>query len=155
MSDVAFEGSIRKVTKESPNRGVGLPLWAERIALLRTPTAAEVDGGPVSPEVAKAKGQTLRLTGQVLERDDFGQFQPAIERWEKTIGFDAPDPTLADGQKGQHRLNAKFTEWMMGLRPGWITGRGLSRKDEIKMCGNGVVPQQAKYALEILVKRFS
>ena len=44
---------------------------------------------------------------------------------------------------------------MMGLPDGWITRRGLSRKDEIKMCGNGVVPQQAKLALKILRDRYA
>ncbi|HMA78211.1 MAG TPA: hypothetical protein VKP88_03645, partial [Candidatus Paceibacterota bacterium] len=58
------------------------------------------------------------------------------------------------GQKGQHRLSSLFTEWMMGLDAGWITGHGLHRKDEIKMAGNGVVPQQAKLALEILMNRY-
>jgi DNA (cytosine-5)-methyltransferase 1 len=187
VSDVYFEGYERTVTKASPNRGVGLPLWAERIRLLptptimetkastnpevidkflaqkrqnsityqllRTPTAAEVEGGPVSPEVAKAKGQTLRLTGQVLALREWGEFEPAIRRWEAVTGNHAPEPTLADGQKGQHRLNARFTEWMMGLVPGWITGHGLSRKDEIKMAGNGVVPQQAVFALSLLLER--
>jgi len=189
VGDVAFEGLTRKITDESPNRGVGLPLWAERIRMLRTPNVTEVDGGPVSPEVARAKGQTLRLTGQLLDllptpntmdmlpardeskidrskggyanvresvvRPNFGQFAPAIERWEETTGNEAPDPTLPDGRDGQHRLNSQFTEWMMGLEPGWITEHGLSRKDEIKMAGNGVVPQQAKLALEILRDRYA
>jgi hypothetical protein len=159
--------------------------------LLRTPTAAEVEGGPVSPEVAKAKGQTLRLTGQVLamlptpdayagnpkkggscnpeklrqgghtvhladeveKGNDWGKFFAAISRWENVLGRKAPDATLPDGQKGQHRLSSMFTEWMMGLPEGWITGHGLHRKDEIKMAGNGVVPQQAVYALKILLDR--
>jgi DNA (cytosine-5)-methyltransferase 1 len=43
---------------------------------------------------------------------------------------------------------------MMGLEPGWITGVGLSRKDELKACGNGVVPQQAMLALKMLKARF-
>lgn len=178
VSDVWADGYERAITKESPNRGVGLPTWANRMKLLRTPTAAEVDGGPVHPDVAKAKGQTLRLTGQVLAllptpntqegsgkcRDyradlthaitcdckNWGDFTPAIERWEQVTNRKAPEPTLPDGQKGQHRLSAKFTEWLMGLPDGWITGHGLHRKDAIKMAGNGVVPQQAKLALTIL-----
>lgn len=36
-------------------------------SLLRTPTASEGAGGPISPATAKAKNQTLRLTGQVLD----------------------------------------------------------------------------------------
>jgi len=151
VSDVYFDGYERAITKKSPNRGVGLTLWAQRMKLLRTPTAAEVEGGPVHPDVAKAKGQTLRLTGQVLAKENWADFTPAIKRWEKMLGRVAPEPTLPDGQKGQERLSAKFTEWLMGLPDGWVTGHGLHRKDEIKMAGNGVVPQQAHYALTLLV----
>ena len=145
MPEMPNSGSNRK----SQVAGLG----NQALSLLRTPTAAEVEGGPVSPAVAKAKGQTLRLTGQVLEFADWGQFATAIQRWETVTARIAPEPTLRDGQKGQHRLSSKFTEWMMGLPEGWITGQGLHRKDEIKMAGNGVVPQQAKYALKILLDR--
>jgi DNA (cytosine-5)-methyltransferase 1 len=41
----------------------------------------------------------------------------------------------------------------MGLRKGWVTGAGLRRSDEIKACGNGVVPQQAEMALRILLDK--
>lgn len=221
--------------------------------LLRTPVASEVDGGATAPEVAKAKGQTLRLSGQMIDmvapdqlpkmptlgtpntmdslpprygeayekvknaggrknrqssgnlreqvvhllpkenkqpnlptpttrdhkdgtkehsRDgkvqtdtvaravfnsseitntNWGKFEPAIRRWENTINRPAPAPTTADGKDGAHRLSSKFTEWMMGLPEGWITGVGLSRNDELKACGNGVVPQQAELALRMLL----
>lgn len=56
----------------------------------------------------------------------------------------APNP-LVDG-----KLNAKFVEYMMGLPEGWVTDCGLSRSQQLKMLGNGVVPQQAKLALELL-----
>jgi DNA (cytosine-5)-methyltransferase 1 len=49
-----------------------------------------------------------------------------------------------------NRLNPKFVEYMMGLPIGWVTETGLSRAQQLKMLGNGVVPQQAKYALEII-----
>ena len=39
---------------------------------------------------------------------------------------------------------------MMGLPEGHVTGRGLPRSQELKMLGNGVVPQQAALALAIL-----
>lgn len=54
-------------------------------------------------------------------------------------------PTLVDG-----KLNARFVEYMMGLPMGWITDLDLSRSQQLKMLGNGVVPQQAYYALELL-----
>jgi DNA (cytosine-5)-methyltransferase 1 len=53
--------------------------------------------------------------------------------------------TLVDG-----KLNAKFVEYMMGLPTGWVTDLDLSRAQQLKMLGNGVVPQQAYYALELL-----
>ena len=48
------------------------------------------------------------------------------------------------------RLNPEFVEYMMGLPVGWVTDTGLSRTQQLKMLGNGVVPQQAYYALELL-----
>lgn len=38
--------------------------------LLRTPVADEDGGGPLSPAMAKAKGQTLRLSGQIIDLVD-------------------------------------------------------------------------------------
>lgn len=35
-------------------------------SLLRTPVADETGGGPLHPDTAKERGQTLRLTGQIL-----------------------------------------------------------------------------------------
>jgi len=45
-----------------------------------------------------------------------------------------------------------FAEFLMGLPEGWITGLGLKRNDELKLAGNGVVPQQAELALRILLE---
>lgn len=55
-----------------------------------------------------------------------------------------PTP-LVDG-----KLNTKFVEYMMGLPEGWVTDLPISRAQQFKMLGNGVVPQQAYYALEKL-----
>ena len=38
----------------------------------------------------------------------------------------------------------------MGLPDGHVTGHGLSHAQELKMLGNGVVPQQAILALKLL-----
>ena len=50
----------------------------------------------------------------------------------------------------QDRLNVKFVEYMMGLPSGWVTDLGFTRAQQLKMLGNGVVPQQAYHALELL-----
>ena len=56
-----------------------------------------------------------------------------------------PPHALVDG-----KVNANFVEYMMGLPVGWVTDLNLSRSQQLKILGNGVVPQQAYHALEIL-----
>jgi len=82
---------------------------------------------------------------------NWGRFEAAIRRWEEILGRPAPDPTKPDGKDGAHRLSSSFTEWMMGVPEGWITDAGLTRNEELKACGNGVVPQQAELALRMLI----
>ena len=49
-------------------------------------------------------------------------------------------------------MNPPFVEWMMGLPPGWVTEvPGLSRSQQLKMLGNGVVPPQAKAAISSMI----
>lgn len=48
------------------------------------------------------------------------------------------------------KLNTKFVEYMMGLPEGWVTDLNISRSQQFKILGNGVVPQQAYYALQLL-----
>ena len=86
---------------------------------------------------------------------DWGRFKPAIDRWEEVLGRPAPFPTKPDGKDGAHRLSSSFTEWMMGLPEGWITDVGLTRNEELRACGNGVVPQQAELALRMLLEGIS
>jgi DNA (cytosine-5)-methyltransferase 1 len=52
----------------------------------------------------------------------------------------------------QNKVNPKFIEYMMGLPAGWVTDSGIPITQQYKMLGNGVVPQQALYALELLTK---
>jgi DNA (cytosine-5)-methyltransferase 1 len=79
----------------------------------------------------------------------WGKYQQAVERWEPIVGRRAPAPTMGD-RNGRPQLNPVLVEWMMGLDEGWVTGHGLTRSQELKMLGNGVVPQQARLALSLL-----
>ena len=58
---------------------------------------------------------------------------------------DLPSPLDKD-----EKLNPKFVEYMMGLPSGWVTNLDLSRAQQLKILGNGVVPQQAYYAIQYL-----
>lgn len=112
-------------------------------------------GGGPAPAHADSDGlarfagpQARRVEVQPDERDhahgcgdavQWGAYGPAVTRWEAVIGRPAPAPTGARG-----RLAAPFVEWMMGLPAGWVTDTpGLSRTQQLKALGNGVVPQQA------------
>lgn len=79
----------------------------------------------------------------------WGEYEPAIRRWERVLGRPAPRPTDALG-----RLSPVFVEWMQGLAAGHVTSvPGLPRGAQLKALGNGVVPQQAAAALWLLAVR--
>jgi hypothetical protein len=79
---------------------------------------------------------------------DWGPYEVAVRRWERVTGLDAPAPTQTSA-RGKPQLAPAFVEWLMGLPRGWVTGRGLSRVAELRMLGNGVVPQQAAAAIRM------
>jgi hypothetical protein len=81
----------------------------------------------------------------------WGPYETAIRRWEHALGCPAPPP--AEPGPGQRlRLAAAFAEWLMGI-PGWVTQvPGISRTAQLRIIGNGVVPQQAAAALELLIQ---
>jgi DNA (cytosine-5)-methyltransferase 1 len=65
----------------------------------------------------------------------------------------APSPTTPDGRGGVHRMSPAFVEWMMGLPAGHVTDVGITRSEQLKALGNGVVPQQAELAVRTLLNR--
>jgi DNA (cytosine-5)-methyltransferase 1 len=82
-------------------------------------------------------------------RSRWGRYAEAVAQWE-TLTRPAPEPTET-GPRGGQRLSPRFVEWMMGLPEGHVTEvPGLTRNEQLKALGNGVVPQQAEAALEIL-----
>ncbi len=79
----------------------------------------------------------------------WGDYEPAIRRWERVLGHPAPPPA-EPGPGGRTRLSAAFAEWMMGI-PGLVTGvPGLPRTARLRIIGNGCVPHQAAAALRLL-----
>jgi DNA (cytosine-5)-methyltransferase 1 len=80
----------------------------------------------------------------------WGRYAEAIGRWAAVVGWPAPPPTER-GKVGQTRLSPRFSEWLMGLPDGWVTGVSLPYSVQHRMLGNGVVPQQARAALRQLL----
>ena len=120
--------------------------------LLPTPQTGDgLKGMTSSPEHRQATGHQVMLSNHAPQlTETWGRFADAIHRWEQILGIPAPAPTQADGKDGGHRLSARFAEWMMGLQPGHVTDCDITRNEQLKACGNGVVPQQAALALKLL-----
>jgi len=141
-----------KTSQERLDSGhqVDLPNVAIDLVLLGTPRVTAANAS--TDKQVEAGAPKSRIEDQVLVTN-WGKFAPAIERWER-LTRPAPSPTKPDGKDGAHRLSAEFTEWMMGLPEGWVTSPeiGLKRNEQLKACGNGVVPQQAELALRILLE---
>ncbi|MEE1787740.1 DNA cytosine methyltransferase [Streptomyces sp. SP17BM10] len=130
------------------------PLNEVAVNLLPTPKASDgPHGGPNQRDTSGRyylPGQAVRLDDRWVAHDgtDYG---PAIRRWEHVTGRPAPCPT-EPGTRGNRRLAAAFAEWLMGLDAGHVTGRGLARKDELRIIGAGVVPQQGHHAFGQLLQ---
>ena len=120
---------------------------------LPTPTCADSDRERNNPAQAKRHSPPLSATLAHFDGESvFGKYEPVVHRWEQVTGMAAPNPTELN-KNGRPRLNAAFSEWMMGLPAGWVTGvPGVTRAQQLKACGNGVVPQQAAAALRHLLE---
>lgn len=115
---------------------------------LPTPRASD----PANASSRASDGFRPPLGEVVRDESMFGKYEPVVHRWEAVTGMPAPVPTELN-KNGRPRLNAAFSEWMMGLPPGWVTQvPGVTRAQQLKACGNGVVPQQAAAALRHLLE---
>ncbi|MFJ3939126.1 DNA cytosine methyltransferase [Streptomyces parvus] len=140
------------------NQGIAQPASRKRgpdTALGGCPTAADPTGKrhrhSGTPTGRGLPAPALSGSAPHVHRSDadgrraWGPYAAAIARWERATR-PAPLPTDEAG-----RLSPLFVEWMQGLEPGWVTATpGLGRPAQLSALGNGVVPQQAARALEIL-----
>lgn len=122
------------------------------VILLQTPSVADADG--THERRGGARSGELLLKGQAKElATGWGEYEPAVRQWESILGRPSPDP-VEPNTRGGVRLSARFDEWLMGVPEGWITGIPISRNEQLKACGNGVVPQQAAAALKDMLAAF-
>lgn len=128
-------------------------------ALLPTPNASDATGGGTAHG---REGHSAQIIDRVLQAEHvtgWGEYIAAIRRWENVLDLGVPNP-VEKGTRGNDRLNAEFSEWMMGLPRGWVTGligpknttTTITRTAALRMIGNGVVPQQAKQAIADLLE---
>lgn len=141
------------VNASRSSAGYGPNLHEVATALLPTPKAA--DGVMGLPRTSGRPPEKSTHLATRLEYTDFGDYAPAIARWEQVTGRAAPPPSTPSRRAGgKPQLSARFVEWMMGLPDGHVTGPDLDlpREHQLRMLGNGVVPQQAALAVRQLTQ---
>mgnify|MGYP000845275774 FL=1 len=114
------------------------------LTLLPTPRAT--DGTKGGPSQRGSSGDLMLPSA--VHAQEWRQYAAAITRAEHATGRTAPPPTET-GPKGKPRLSPAFVEWLMMLPAGHVTDPaiGLTRNEQLKALGNGVVPRQAAAAI--------
>lgn len=136
------EWTARMRAEHGNGNGHGKSLAIEAQRLLPTPVSDNSRGLPS----ATTDYASLPNVAASIDQQDWREYETAIHRHETAFGRAAPPPT-EPGRNGQPRLSPAFVEWLMGLPAGHVTGvPGLTRNDQLKALGNGVVPQQATAA---------
>ncbi len=136
---------------------VGAAHGRERLFMLVTDAESAGQGAGVRPgrvPLQPRGGRRLHPDSSQTTRhsiNDYGPFADAVRRWESVTGLVAP-AAAESTPDGRVMVSPAFAEWMMGWPPGWVTAvPGLSTEDQLRICGNGVVPQAAEAALRQLL----
>lgn len=138
----------RRPQREPTRPSDSAPALTQAAKLLPTPQAT------YAPRSSPGYGPNLHETAANLT-PTYGPYAPAIARWETITGRKAPPPTNPPRRPGgKPQLGARFVEWLMGLPDGHVTGPDLdlSRERQLRLLGNGVVPQQAALAVSSLLQ---
>ncbi|MGA5869298.1 DNA cytosine methyltransferase [Streptomyces cinereoruber] len=129
-----------------PERAPRLDADGRRVQREAATDAPGLGRGEGRAEPARLEGRPDAPLGSA---PDWGAYAPAIARWETVTGRRAPWAT-----DDRRRLSPAFVEWLMGLDAGHVTEvPGLTRTQQLKALGNGVVPQQAEAAIRLLHQR--
>ena len=146
LADLGFDAEWAGIRASD----VGAPHSRFRVFIVAYPSSKRNGGGRDAPARRKSWGKQSQV-----EISTIGGVRPhipetwdasQIDKWERVVGRRCPEPVVGG------EVNSKFYEWMMGLPDGWVTDCGLSRKEELMACGNGVIPQQAAKAIRMMLE---
>lgn len=146
---------------------VGAPHHRERLFILAYPDGIRSQAGGLTCRPAEKitwDNDLLDTLAGLSGAADFnhemklrwGDTAPAILTWAMVTGHEPPPIVIDHPDRLLHprfpesraATNPEFIEWLMGLPAGWVTGvPGLTRNQQIKALGNGVVPQCAATAI--------
>jgi hypothetical protein len=144
IADLAENGQGSRFYSTPPTAG-GQDMKEE--VLLPTPKSHQRRDCPSERD---RRSPDLQATTHHFPNGRWGKYGAAVARWE---AFTRPAPAPTEPNKnGNPRLTARFSEWLLGWPEGWVTDPeiGISRSGQLRLIGNGVVPQQAAAALAVL-----
>ena len=149
-TDNGINGKIETIQKERISQSAGTSGGFEAIQRSNS-DGIRFDLGAQRTEWNKGQSQSQSAElGKNASNSSSEGFQRSINKgsvYAKCSDiWDRPIPNPLD----QGKLNTKFVEYIMGLPSGWVSDLDLSRSQQLKILGNGVVPQQAYHALELL-----
>lgn len=122
-----------------PERG-GLPSWRGRLGP-HGPAGEERAQHAYRADPAGGAGVAPRLAR-------WGDHAPAIDRWERVTGQEAPAPRIAGRRQGA------FWSWLMGMPEGHLDAVS-GQPARIRLAGNSVVRQAATLAFTELAGRLA
>ena len=104
--------------------------------------------------------EKTQSSSEVITSDSGSEYIPSVGNVQRlgrrfTTRREMHLQTVPNALDQTGKLNAAFVEYMMGLPSGWVTNIDISRAQQLKILGNGVVPQQAEYALELLTSEWA
>ena len=134
----------------------GAPHRRERVFLLATrgrswtaySTGARRSSGAIASSIEATDAGPTRISAYPYE--GWGDYRVVMARWTARLASVAPAPFQGRSKNGYLRYNEDFAEWLMGLPHHYTKVADVTRRERMKMLGNGVVPQQALLALELL-----
>lgn len=142
---------------------VGAPHKRERLFIIANPNSTPRKQSQrtdrnfsqkASQIINRSNWNEYRSSDQITRHPDSkqlssdGQASRLGRRYKTPIELQLLDtPNALDNGK----LNPQFVEYMMGLPIGFISDLPLSNAQKFRLLGNGVVPQQAEFALQRLL----
>lgn len=89
-------------------------------------------------------------TAQPAVHQHWGDYEPAVRRWEHALGRLTPLPTKI-GERGDPVLDPRFSEWLLGFPAGHVTDVPMPRAAMLRLLGNSVMPVQVRAGVEMLL----
>ena len=155
-ADAGLAHRRSRVAVVAVRRGCALPSFpaaapsANPYQLLPTPVASSFGW---TESVACWEARSLLPNGSAIRGESLPVALKRLpQRWAPGLAFHA---ATVDREPPPHdAISPEFVEWLMGLPAGWVTGvPGLTKAEQFKMLGNGVVPQQLRLGIALAVQQ--